>query len=482
MNKLSLILLLILPLSLGAKENQNLTKVKVACIGDSITFGAKVQERKNNSYPAQLQKILGNGFSVRNFGRSGSTIQLKPKLSYPKLKQFSQVKEWAPDIIIIKLGTNDANQSNHNWQGQDAFQKDYETFIDSCSQLQSKPKIYLCTVAPSFNDPGNREEIITDNVNPTIKEIASKHDLQLIDVFSALRGKKELFPDSLHPNAQGAKIIAQTVAESIQPMSENTHKNLVQSQQSSHWQIPSNKEKLHIIITMGQSNMTGFGHIKEEDKKPVPNIVYLPTKYKGDLRFLPAKHPINNRLKSHRFGLQIPFAIEYLKTNPDVKVALIPLAWGGAKIQKLNKGTAVYNDAMEKIAFAKKFGTLKAVLWHQGESDSVNDTLASSYEGKLHQLISDLRSDLNAPQLPFIVGNLAEFYGIGRNESHLNGIKKIKSILEDLPSNVPHTGFVSSSGLKSIDKHNVHFDRESFIEFGKRYARELSHITHKKSN
>ena len=108
--------------------------------------------------------------------------------------------------------------------------------------------------------------------------------------------------------------------------------------------------------------------------------------------------------------------------------------------------------------------------------------MANSYEAKLHQLIKDLRKDLNITNLPFVVGNLAEFYGTGNDHNAPERVKKInqvKKALRDLPSKVKYTGFAESTGGKSIDHHMVHFDRESYIILGKRYAQEMEVLLNK---
>ncbi len=237
------------------------------------------------------------------------------------------------------------------------------------------------------------------------------------------------------------------------------------------WNPPAQKEKFHIFILMGQSNMAGYGDMLPEDKLPVPHVVKLPTK--GEMKWAPAAHPLHNRLPSDRFGLGLPFAIEYLKDKPGVTVGFIPVAWGGAGIDQLKKGTETYADAMKKAAFANTNGIIKGILWHQGESDTVNASLADSYESKLHQLITDVRKDLNDDNLPFIVGNLAEFYGSGpdhRAPERVKNINKVREILRALPGKIANTGFVESTDRSSPDQHMVHFDRKSYIILGKRYA------------
>ena len=256
-------------------------------------------------------------------------------------------------------------------------------------------------------------------------------------------------------------------------------------QDAKAWKIPSSKDNFHVFLLMGQSNMSGYGKVLAEDRKPVPHVVKLPTKGKGKgkLKWAPAAHPLHNRLRSDRFGLGIPFAIEYLKGKPGVTVGLIPAAWGGAGIDKLKKGTPTYLDAIKKAQHAMTQGTIKGVLWHQGESDTVSQAKADSYDQKLQQLIADVRKDLADDKLPFIVGNLAEFYGTGKGHSKPDRVKridKVRGVLRSLPKKVKHTGFAESTGCSSPDRHMVHFDRKSYIMLGKRYAKAYAETVKKR--
>ena len=248
------------------------------------------------------------------------------------------------------------------------------------------------------------------------------------------------------------------------------------------WAIPAQKERFHVFLLMGQSNMSGFAAMLPEDREPTPFVVRLPTK--GDLRWEPAAHPLHNRLRSDRFGLGLPFAVEYLKGKPGVVVGLIPVAWGGAGIDRLKRGTPTYADAVKKARFAATQGVIKGVLWHQGESDTVAQARADAYEQKLHRLIADVREDLANDRLPFIVGNLAEFYGTGKAHSKPDRVKridKIRGVLRSLPDKVENTGFVESTGCSSPDRHMVHFDRRSYLILGSRYAEVYSEMAEKTS-
>ena len=256
----------------------------------------------------------------------------------------------------------------------------------------------------------------------------------------------------------------------------------------SAWTIPSNKEDFHVFLLMGQSNMAGGikgEHLTEEDKTPVPYVIYIPTLAEKRFTWRPAAHPLHtrrNRPKS--FGLGLPFAKQYLASNPGVTVGLIPVAFGGHCIEKLNKGTKVYSNAVSKAAFASQQGVIKGILWHQGESDAStrNPDRPANYEKRLHQLIADCRAELGAPTLPFIVGDLAPLYGVGEDPNpdpaRVAAIDTIRTVLKTLPDKVERTAWVSSEGLTCCDapKH-THFDKASYIELGQRYAESYRGLT-----
>ena len=237
---------------------------------------------------------------------------------------------------------------------------------------------------------------------------------------------------------------------------------------SDAWKIPDSKENFHVFVLMGQSNMSGYGKVLPEDKEAVPHVV-IGRRSEAGITWLPAAQP----LQGSRFGLGLPFAKEYLKKHPGITVGLIPGAVGGAPIDRLKKGTGTYSAAINRAKAAQAEGVIKGVLWHQGESDTVTEGLADTYEKKLHDLIADVRRDLGNEDLPFIVGNLAEFYGTGKDHSQPDRVKRIdrvREVLRSLPKTVKNTGFVESTDCSSPDHHMVHFDRKSYIILGARYA------------
>ena len=205
---------------------------------------------------------------------------------------------------------------------------------------------------------------------------------------------------------------------------------------------PETKGKHHIYLLIGQSNMAGRAAIPPEDAAALPNA-WLLTK---EGAWEPAKPPLNIHSSICKgAGMQklnpgTQFAAKMLAANPGTSIGLIVNARGGSKIGQWDKSKKFYKDAVRRTRQAMKSGTLKGVLWHQGESDSVNASLSASYEKKLHKLISDLRQDLKAPNLPFVVGNLGQWYGQGRNPQHQAGIKVVKSVLSSLPQKIKKTG------------------------------------------
>jgi lysophospholipase L1-like esterase len=188
--------------------------IKVACIGDSITFGAGIKDRKQNNYPVQLQKILGDTYTVHNFGVNAATLLKNGNKPYWKLNQFKAAQELQPDIVVIKLGTNDTKPDN--WKHKDEYQPDYLEMIAIFQKLESKPKVYICTPAPVVGERwGISDKTVREEVIPLIHKIAERAEVSIIDLYSPLKDKPELMPDQVHPNAEGAGIIAKTVAASI---------------------------------------------------------------------------------------------------------------------------------------------------------------------------------------------------------------------------------------------------------------------------
>jgi alpha-L-fucosidase 2 len=160
-----------------------------------------------------LEKALGDNYSVLNFGRSATNAQRSADFPYWIAKEFSNVFACQPNIIVIKLGTNDTKPQNWN---QENYKKDYQALIDTFNTIASNPKIYICKPVPVYQTKwGINDSTVNYGVIPVLEQLASDNNLEIIDLNAALSDKPELFPDFIHPNEAGVKIIADVIAKSI---------------------------------------------------------------------------------------------------------------------------------------------------------------------------------------------------------------------------------------------------------------------------
>ena len=209
----------------------NPNAIKVACIGNSITEGFGIEMPSQYSYPAQLQQLLGKDYLVKNFGLSARTMLNKGDVPYMNELAWKDAQAFKPDIVLIKLGTNDSKP--HNWQHSAEFKQDLEQMIftlrPSLAQSVKKsrkkgnfienvgPKIYLCTPIPAFKPTWDiSDSVIVNGIIPIQRMIAKEYGLDVIDLHTlyANDGDKML-DDGIHPDGKGARRIAEIIAEAI---------------------------------------------------------------------------------------------------------------------------------------------------------------------------------------------------------------------------------------------------------------------------
>lgn len=192
-------------------------KIKVACIGNSVTYGYGLKNPSIESYPSQLQIMLGEKYEVKNFGHSGATLLRKGHNPYYKTKEFAEALKLVPDIAIIHLGLNDTDPRDWNNYSND-FQGDYSWFIDTFRKVNPEIKIYICKMTPIFNDHPRFRSGTRDwywKIQNLIPEIAKVNHTGLIDLHTPFYFHPNLFPDALHPNKEGAVILAKTVYSAV---------------------------------------------------------------------------------------------------------------------------------------------------------------------------------------------------------------------------------------------------------------------------
>lgn len=215
MKKYSLIILMIFLLSSVAFSQD---KIKVACIGNSVTYGYGHENPDSTSYPSQLAVMLGDDYEVGNFGKSGATLLRKGHRPYNEQEEFEKALEFAPDIAIIHLGLNDTDPRNWKYYKRE-FISDYIALIEAFEKVNPDVEIYICRMTPIFHWHHRFKKGTRDwywEIQATIENIAENiAEVKLIDLQETLYHRPDLMPDALHPNPEGAKLIAQRVYSAI---------------------------------------------------------------------------------------------------------------------------------------------------------------------------------------------------------------------------------------------------------------------------
>ncbi|MFR5875709.1 MAG: GDSL-type esterase/lipase family protein [Eubacterium sp.] len=202
----------------SSSENQ----IKVACVGDSITYGHGIKNWSKNNYPSQLAELLGDSYCVANFGVSGSTAQNSGDKPYTEQKMYNESLEFNADVIVIMLGSNDSKPEN--WNGEKRFKEQYSALIKSYIKNNPNSKIILCSPAKPFYIGGETGGLMKFDINPehfseicnVIEETAHDNECVYVDINAYTSDKSQWFSkDGIHPDANGAKEIANYIFETI---------------------------------------------------------------------------------------------------------------------------------------------------------------------------------------------------------------------------------------------------------------------------
>lgn len=191
--------------------------VKVACVGNSITYGSGLADREHDAYPVRLQTLLGPGYIVDNFGKPGATLLNKGHRPYMQQEEFGKAMAFAGDIVIIHLGVNDTDP--RNWPNyRDEFVTDYLALIDSFRTVNPKCRIIIARTTPIFSshprfESGTRDW--QDQIQDAIEGVAKYAGVQLMDLHEPLYSHPDMFADAVHPDKRGALIMAESVCSAI---------------------------------------------------------------------------------------------------------------------------------------------------------------------------------------------------------------------------------------------------------------------------
>ena len=233
--------------------------------------------------------------------------------------------------------------------------------------------------------------------------------------------------------------------------------------------IPEDKSNFHIFFLMGQSNMEGCSSVDGDmDTETDPRILKLNKSEFWEV----AKDPISNDCEI-AVGPGLQFAKKLIAENPDITIGLVPLAVGGTEISFWSKPNNKYYETLYLAKEARKIGTIKGFLWHQGEGDTGDESKATSYDDNLRRLIDSLRIDLRDPYIPFIVGGFPENQHL-IYRSPLRGY--VWNQLKEVGLNFPFCGYARSSGVPYMENDPVHFTSDGQRIMGERYANEYQRV------
>ena len=193
-------------------------QIKVACVGDSITYGHGISGWQENNYPTQLQKLLGEVYHVNNYGVSSFAVQVNADRSYRTLEHYRQSLAYDADFVVFMMGSNDSKPVN--WVNAETFKADLLSLLDSYGDA----RILLCTPASAFFLEGQTEGVTNHNIQPLVvdeiaritREVAAERGYPLVDIHALTAQHPEWFTnDGVHPSNDGAAAIAQAIRDAL---------------------------------------------------------------------------------------------------------------------------------------------------------------------------------------------------------------------------------------------------------------------------
>lgn len=192
-------------------------KIHIACIGDSITYGAGVRGKADKTWEYYLNQILGDSYQVINYGISGRTLQNEGDYPYKADKFYSESLRCSASVFLIMLGSNDAKP--YNWNAE-RYELQLEAFCREYIGLENHPQVMLMTPTRCYPDPKTGKvgfdidaETIDINISVIVKRVAAELGLEVIDLHKLTQSHGDWFVDGVHPNELGNKKIAEFIAD-----------------------------------------------------------------------------------------------------------------------------------------------------------------------------------------------------------------------------------------------------------------------------
>lgn len=189
---------------------------RIACVGDSITWGFTIVNRRKYSYPALLQQRLGAEYEVRNFGYNDASARFDADTPYVKKSVYQESLAWNPDVVLLMLGSNDTKK--RNWDPE-IFRRDYKRIVESYLKLPSQPRVILIAPIQIFQPMhipllGLYTETMENGVRSAIREIAAEMGLELVDLVNLFTDSKYMM-DGVHPQREGARMLEEAIYSGI---------------------------------------------------------------------------------------------------------------------------------------------------------------------------------------------------------------------------------------------------------------------------
>ena len=450
------------PLLLGQKELK--ANDTLVFFGDSITqLGARpngyvdlVSKTIKRTYPKQAIKVIGAGVG------GNKVPDLERRLERDVLGK-------KPNVVLIYIGINDVwhwtkphpvTKAKRQGTTAEVYEAGLRSIIDQIKAIDARVILCTPTVINEQVNPQDPNYVLLEKYAQICRDIARDTDSQLLDLrkeFIAYLKKHNtkdlargvLTQDTVHMNDEGNFFLAKLMLKALRvPDAELSKITKVDS--------AKNKENLHLYLLIGQSNMAGRAAIPADAKGDIKNSLLLNQEDEWEA----ASNPLNKYssirkdLKMQKLNPGYSFAQKIVKHSSGAEIGLIVNARGGTKIENWARGQKCYEEAIRRCKIAQKSGTLKGIVWHQGESNYTD----AAYLPKLIELVNNLREDLGNKELPFVAGQI-------------NKIDLINNQIAALPENVAYTSFISSEDLVTQDKW--HYNTASQLKMGERYADEI---------